>query len=129
MRFLSIYKTVETNVPPSPEEFEKMGKLVEEAMKSGELVTTEGCLPSALGARVRRDAGKVTVIDGPFTEAKELIAGFAILEVASKAEAIESAKRFLSVVGQGECELRQICEVPEQFSQAADQLATGAARR
>lgn len=132
MRFLSIYKTVETNVPPSPDDFEKMGKLVEEAMKSGELVATEGCLPSALGARVRRDGGKVTVVDGPFTESKELIAGFAILEVASKAEAIESAKRFLSVVGQGECELRQICEVPEQFSQLSPEgqmASTGAAQK
>ena len=131
MRFLSIYKTVETNVPPTPEEFERMGKLVEEAMKSGELIATEGCLPSALGARVRRDGGKVTVTDGPFTESKELIAGFAILNVASKAEAIESAKRFLSVVGGGECELRQILETPEQFSQLAAEgrLAnTGASR-
>jgi hypothetical protein len=131
MRFLSIYKTVETNVPPTPEEFEKMGKLVEDAMKSGELVATEGCLPSALGARVRRDSGKVTVTDGPFTESKELIAGFAILQVASKAEAIESAKRFLSVVGQGECELRQILETPEQFSQLSPdgQLANSGAPR
>lgn len=131
MRFLSIYKTVETNVPPTAEEFEKMGKLVDEAMKSGELVATEGCLPSALGARVRRDGGKVTVTDGPFTESKELIAGFAILNVASKAEAIESARRFLSVVGGGECELRQICEVPEQFSQMSPdgQLANTATSR
>jgi hypothetical protein len=131
MRFLSIYKAVETNVPPTPEEFEKMGKLVEDAMKSGELVATEGCLPSALGARVRRDSGKVTVTDGPFTESKELIAGFAILQVASKAEAIESAKRFLSVVGQGECELRQILETPEQFSQLSPdgQLANCGAPR
>jgi hypothetical protein len=130
MRFLSIYKTVETNVPPTAEEFETMGKLVEEAMKSGELVATEGCLPSALGARVRRDGAKVTVTDGPFTESKELIAGFAILNVASKAEAIESARRFLSVVGGGECELRQICETPEQFCQPSPegQLANAAAR-
>ncbi len=131
MRFLSIYKAVETNVPPTAEDFERMGKLVEDAMKSGELVATEGCLPSALGARVRRDAGKVTVTDGPFTESKELIAGFAILNVGSKAEAIESAKRFLSVVGAGECELRQICEAPEQFSDPAaeGQLANAGTSR
>ena len=110
MRFLSIYKTVETNKPPTQEEIAVMGKLVEEAMKRGELLATEGCMPSALGARVRRDGSKVTVTDGPFTEAKELIAGFAILQARSKEEAIEMAKRFLEVAGGGECELRQICE-------------------
>ena len=112
MRFLSIYKAPETNKPPSAEMMEKMGKLVEESMKAGELIATEGCLPSAFGARVRLDDGKVTVTDGPFTESKELIAGFALLEAKSKAEAIEMARRFLSVVGGGECELRQIYTGP-----------------
>lgn len=112
MRFLSIYKAAETNSPPSPEMVEKMGKLVDESMKAGELIATEGCLPSAFGARVRLDNAKVTVTDGPFTESKELIAGFALLEAQSKAEAIEMAKRFLSVVGAGECELRQIYTGP-----------------
>ena len=108
MRFLSIYKTVERNTPPSPEEMAAMGKLIEEAMKAGWLVSTEGCLPSALGARVRRMDGKVTVTDGPFAEAKEVVGGFAILEAKSKAEAIEMTKQFLSHVGQGECEVRQL---------------------
>ena len=121
MRFLSIYKTVERNTPPSPEEMEAMGKLIEEAMKAGWLVSTEGCLPSALGARVRRTDGKVTVTDGPFAEAKEVVGGFAILEAKSKAEAVELTKRFLSVVGQGECELRQLCEPME-----ATQICAGA---
>ena len=112
MRFLSIYKAVETNQPPSQEMIEKMTRLIEESMKSGELIATEGCLPSALGARVRLDNGKATVTDGPFTESKELIAGFALLEARSKAEAIEMAKRFLNVAGGGECELRQIYEEP-----------------
>jgi hypothetical protein len=110
MRFLSIYKTVETNVPPTQEEMAVMGQLIEESMKRGELIATEGCLPSALGARVRRDGEKVTVTDGPFTESKELIAGFAILEARSKEEAIQMVKHFLEVAGGGECELRQIFE-------------------
>ena len=110
MKFLSIYKTVERNTPPSQEEMESMGKLIEEAMREGWLLGTEGCLPSALGARVRIDNGTLKVTDGPFTEAKELVGGFAILKANSKQEAIELTKRFLKAVGQGECELRQIYE-------------------
>ena len=110
MKFLSIYKAAERGVPPTAAEMERMGKLIEEGMKAGWLVSTEGCLPSALGARVRRSEGKVTVTDGPFTEAKELVGGFAILKANSKAEAIELARIFLEVVGQGECELRQLYE-------------------
>ena len=108
MRFLSIYKSVERNTPPSQEEMAAMGNLIEEGRKAGWLLSTEGCLPSSLGARVRRSDGKVTVTDGPFTESKELVGGFAILKANSKAEAIELARKFLSHVGQGECELRQL---------------------
>jgi hypothetical protein len=97
-----------------------MGALIERSMASGELVATEGCLPSALGARVRRDGGRVTVTDGPFTEAKELIAGFAILNADSKEHAIEMTKQFLEVVGTGECELRQIYEGPTPHAEAWD---------
>jgi hypothetical protein len=108
MRFLSIYKAQERNTPPTQEEMTAMGKLIEEGMKAGWLLATEGCLPSALGARVRRRDGKLTVTDGPFTEAKELVGGFAILKAGSKEEAIELARNFLSFVGDGECELRQL---------------------
>jgi hypothetical protein len=73
-------------------------------------VSTEGCLPSALGARVRRSSGKISVTDGPFTESKKLVGGFAILRANSKEEAIQLAKDFLKVVGEGECELRRIYE-------------------
>jgi hypothetical protein len=112
MRFLSIYKTVERNTPPTQEEMAAMGKLIEEGMKSGRLLATEGCLPSALGARIRLSDGKVSVIDGPFTESKELVGGLAILKADSKEEAIEQVKQFLSVMGQGECELRQLFDPP-----------------
>jgi hypothetical protein len=108
MRFLSIYKTAESNTPPSPEFVAAMQKLIEEGMKSGWLVATEGCLPSALGARVRKSGGKLTVVDGPFTESKEVVGGFAILEAKSKEDAIRLAREFLKVAGDGECELRQI---------------------
>jgi hypothetical protein len=116
MKFLSMYKSVERNVPPSQEEMNRMGKLIEEGMKAGWLVATEGCLPSALGARVRSTNGKVSVTDGPFTESKEVVGGFAILRANSKEEAIQLAKDFLKVVGDGECELRQIYEAPQNTS-------------
>jgi hypothetical protein len=119
MKFLSMYKSVERNAPPSQEEMAKMGKLVEEGMKGGWLLATEGCLPTALGARVRNSNGKVTVTDGPFTEAKEVVGGFAILRANSKEEAIQLAKDFLGVVGDGECELRQIFEAECEQKAAA----------
>jgi hypothetical protein len=119
MKFLSIYKAVERNVPPSQEEMARMGKLVEEGMKAGWLLATEGCLPTALGARVRNSNGKMTVTDGPFAEAKEVVGGFAILRANSKEEAIQLVRDFLQVVGQGECELRQIFETDTSAQKAA----------
>ena len=120
MRFLTIYKAGETEtkrneagVPPSQEEMAGMGKLIEEMMKAGALLSTEGCAPSSKGARVRLSGGKITVTDGPFTESKELIAGFAIIEAKSKAEAIELTKRFLKVAGDGESEIRQLHEMSD----------------
>lgn len=110
MKFLSIYQMAERNAPPSQEEMASMGKLIEEGMKSGYLLSTEGCLPSALGARVRLSDGKLRVTDGPFTESKEVVGGFAILRAKSKEEALEYVKQFLQVVGGGECELRQLYE-------------------
>jgi hypothetical protein len=110
MRFLSVYKTAERGAPPTQEEMDKMGKLIEEGMKAGSLLAVEGCLPSATGARVRLSNGKLAVTDGPFSEAKELIGGLAILQAKSKQEAIELVKQFLNVAGDGECELRQLYE-------------------
>lgn len=110
MRFLSVYKSVERATPPSQEEMDQMGKLIGEGMKEGWLLSTEGCMPTALGARVRSTKSAVTVTDGPFTEAKEMIGGFAILKADSKAHAVELLRRFLAVVGDGECELRQLCD-------------------
>src|ERR1700731_2350872 len=121
MKFLSIYKTAERTGPPSQEEMSKMGKLIKEGMKAGYLLGTEGCLPSALGARVRRSGGKLTVTDGPFSEAKEVVGGFALLQANSKEEAIQLAKNFLKEVGDGECELRQL------FGEGRDSCADVAA--
>ena len=112
MRFLSIYKAPETNAPPSPEHMAKMEKLIEESLRSGELLATEGCLPTAFGVRVRLADGDFTVTDGPFAETKEVIGGFAILQADKKEQAIEQARRFLQVMGTGECEIRQLFEAP-----------------
>ena len=117
MKFLSIFRTVEHHV--SEAEMAKMGKLVEEGLKAGYLLGTEGCLPSALGARVRRTGEKVVVMDGPFIESKEVVGGFALLRANSKAEAIELTKQFLAVAGDGECELRQLYEAGTGAENAA----------
>ena len=93
-----------------------MGKFIEETAKAGVLVDTGGLLPSAMGARVRLSGGKVTVIDGPFTEAKEVIGGYAVFNVKSKQEAIEWVKRFIGLHKEhwkgweGESEIRQLME-------------------
>ncbi len=111
MKFLSMYTPDPKTAagPPSKEHMEEIEKLIEESMKAGVLLETGGLLPvSKGGARVRRSGGEITVIDGPFTESKELVAGFAVLEVKSKEEVIEIARRFLKVAGDGECELRQM---------------------
>jgi hypothetical protein len=107
-RFLTIFRAVEREEPPSEREMAEMGELIGEFAREGKLIATEGCLPSRLGARVRREGGHVTVTDGPFTESKEIVGGFAILAAESKQEAIELTKRFLAVVGDGESEIREL---------------------
>jgi hypothetical protein len=110
MKFLSIYKTAERNAPPTEAEMVRMGKLIEDGMKSGFLLAVEGCMPSSTGARVRSSGGNLTVTDGPFTESKEIVGGLAIIHANSKEEAIEHVKNFIRVAGDGECELRQLYE-------------------
>ncbi len=111
MKFLCIYKPSKPEgTRPTEREMAEMGKFVEESFKSGVLLATEGCLPSAAGARIRRSGGKVRVTDGPFTEAKEIVGGFALIRLESKQEAIEFTKRFLEIAGDGETEIRQVFE-------------------
>ncbi len=114
MRFLCLYKSAKPEgTPPTQEEMEKMGKLIEHDMKSGILLATEGCLPSAKGARIRLSGGKFTVTDGPFTESKEVIGGFALIRAKSKEEAIEYTKNFLKIAGDGETEIRQVFDAAD----------------
>jgi hypothetical protein len=111
MKFLSVY-TRDSKAPAamSKEQMAEMEKLMEETTKSGSLVLTGGILPIAKGgARVRASGGEITV-DGPFTESKEIVGGFAIMEAKSREEAIEMVRQFLKIAGNGESELHQIME-------------------
>src|SRR5262245_19423904 len=112
MRFLSMIRINENSgVVPSPQLMSDMGKLMEEMTREGVLIDTAGLRPTAEGARVRLRHGKLSTVDGPFAETKEVVGAFAILEAASLKEAIELTKRFLRVHGDEwdvECEVRQM---------------------
>ncbi len=117
MRYMMIWKpadlkTVEAGAPPSQQMMEQMGAFIGELAQSGVLLMTDGLQPTSKGARVRLSGGKITVTDGPFTETKELIGGFAIVRVNSKSEAIELTKRFLKIAGEGESEIRLMPDQP-----------------
>ena len=112
MRFLSMIRIDETTGQvPSEKLMTEMGRLIEEWTRAGILVNTAGLRPTSEGARVRLRRGKLSTTDGPFTEAKEVIGGYAILEAKSKEEAVELTKRFLAVHGDEwdiECEVRPL---------------------
>jgi hypothetical protein len=119
MRFMMIVKASknsEAGVMPSEELFSAMGKYNEELMKAGVLLDLSGLQPSSKGARIKFSGGKREVVDGPFSETKELIAGYWIIQVKSKEEAIEWAKRAPAPHGEnadGEIEIRQFFEMED----------------
>jgi hypothetical protein len=93
---------------------EKMGKLVEEGMKAGWLVTTEGVHTGEKGLKVTRSSsGKYTIVDGPFTEAKEVLGGYAILEARNREHLLEITRKFLDTTGQGTCEIHELFAGPQ----------------
>jgi hypothetical protein len=114
MRFMMLVKHAEPSVPPTQELIDAVGKLAEEAAKAGTMVASGGLAPTAASTRVRLSRGQVAALDGPFTEAKEVVGGFAIFELKSKQEAIEGALRFMELHRkhcpgwEGETEVRQI---------------------
>lgn len=115
MQFLCIHRAVEKEcLAPDPDEFVRMGALIDEMQRAGVLVSTGGCMPSVHGARVRNDGGAMSVTDGPFSESKEVVGGFAILEVPTKEDAVAWTRRFLSVIGDGETEIRALFQAPNQ---------------
>jgi hypothetical protein len=119
MRFMTIVKGAETSAPPPQALMDAIGKLGEEAARKGVMVEMGGLLPSVMGARVRLTGGRLMVTDGPFTEAKEVIGGYAVYAVKSKEEALEWARRFMALHQEhwkgweGEVELRQLYDPPE----------------
>src|SRR6059036_1588710 len=117
MRFLIIVKATkdsEAGVMPSEQLLREMGKFNEELVKAGVMLAGEGLQPSSKGARVKFSGAKRTVIDGPFAETKELIAGFWLWQVKSKEEAIEWVKRCPNPMkGESEIEIRQLFEAED----------------
>jgi hypothetical protein len=121
MKYMMIVKSSEKSGPPPKELMEAIDKLAGEANKAGTMLGGGGLGPTVQGARVRISRGQLSVIDGPFTEAKEIIGGYAQFELKSKQEAVESAVRFMELHRQywpgweGETEVRQMMS-PEDFA-------------
>ena len=118
MRFIvmgMVTKEAEAGPPPKPEAFVAMQKYNEELAKAGILLAAEGLAPTSKGARVKFNGDQRTVIDGPFTETKELVAGFTIIRVESLQEAIELVKRTPNVFpnGKAEIEIRKLMDVED----------------
>ena len=113
MRFMMVVKSAENSGPPPKAMMDAMAKIAEEATKAGEMIESGGLASTATGARVQLSGGKLTVTDGPFTEAKEVFGGYAIFELKSKKEAVERAVAFMELHKQhwpgwqGETEIRQ----------------------
>jgi hypothetical protein len=116
MRFMGLLKAdaaSEAGEMPDPELVSRMGTFIEEVVKAGVLLASDGLKPSSEGKRVKLSGGKVTVTDGPFTESKELIASYALFQVDSIEDAVHWSKRFLEVLGEGEVEIRPIFEASD----------------
>lgn len=112
MRFLMFYTPdpATHSGPPSKAYMEEMGKLVEAAKRSGELIETGGLTALREGAQVTQSTGKQTVTDGPYIETTELMGGFALFELPSKEKAIESARQFLKIAGDGRVTIRPLMQ-------------------
>jgi hypothetical protein len=120
MKFMMIVKHAEKQGPPPKPLMDAIAKLAEEEAKAGTMLGSGGLGPTALGARVRLSGGQINVLDGPFTEAKEVVGGYAQFELKSKEVAVESAVRFMELHRkywpgwEGETEVRQMFG-PEDF--------------
>jgi hypothetical protein len=119
MRFVSIYRPTKVSAcGPSPENIQAMMAFVNEAVRAGVLLATEGFGPStASDFKVRMTNGDISTTDGPFAETKEIIGGFAIMQVKSRKELVDWTRRFMKLAGDGECEIHQLSdESPIDFA-------------
>jgi len=114
MKLISIFTFDPSNPPPrnSPQLQASMISLIGELMTSGKMLDTGGVSPTGLSVRVERAGNTYNVTDGPFSESKELVGGFAVFDVDSKDEAVMLTQRFLDLVGSGTCELHEVDETP-----------------
>ncbi len=111
MRFVSIYRPRKMS-PPTPQLMEAMGKFIQESVQAGVLLATEGFGPSTPeDFKVRLTEGKCSIVDGPFAEAKEVIGGFAVMQVKSREEMVEWTRRFLAIGGDEEAEIHPLGDV------------------
>jgi hypothetical protein len=110
MRFLMTYQAKPGSPPPTIEQMQKIGTYTEKMMKSGVVIMTGGLVRPTTGTRIRMSAGQFSVTDAPLPETKELIDGFALIEVKSKEEAVEIARSFMEVAGDGDGEILQVFE-------------------
>jgi hypothetical protein len=128
MRFMMLVKHAENQGPPPQALMDAIAKLAEEAVKEGRMLGSGGLAPTAQSTRVRLSGGQIKVIDGPFTEAKEVVGGYAQFEFDSKQDAIESAKKFMELHKkhwpgwEGETEVRQLFG-PEDIAQHSQERA------
>lgn len=113
MKILALYKPEKPN-QPTPEMMARMNAFIEELTKSGKLIATEGRKAGAPGMKIRMRQGQLSVTDGPFTEAKEIVGGFALMNVDSREEIVTLTKRFLDIAGDGESEIIEMFEAPAQ---------------
>ncbi len=108
MKFLMTYQQNPNLPPPTPEQMAKIGAFTEKNMKNGVVKMTGGLVRPTRGIQIKCEKGKVSVTDGPFAETKELIDGFALVEVASREEAIRVASEFMELAGDGNGEILQV---------------------
>jgi hypothetical protein len=108
MRYMTLWRPAKVVYPPSEKLQAEMGAFISELMKSGKLVDTNGWDPRSPCVVMKRAGDSVTITDGPYTEAKEMIGGYAILEAKSKEEVLELTRRFVAIAGDGTSEIREL---------------------
>ena len=112
-RYLFLYRSEapETSLPPTEPEVERVRKLIHEMTVAGVLLAIEGCLRTELGARVHSERGELRVVDGPFSDASNIVSGVLLLQTKSKADAVDWAKKLLTILGEGSVEVRLLAQV------------------